>query len=531
MKKEKDLSVAVLGNAVPNNLQWRDARKLKDAGVRIVRSAHYVLDPAFMDACDELGLFVMVATPGWQFWNEAPCFGERIYSDIRNMIRQNRNRPSVFLWEPILNETNYPASFAKNAATICKEECPEIQAACDDATLGDEYFSVLLRPTKNLKPEKTYLIREWGDNVDDWIAQNSDSRVSRSWGEVPMLVQAAHYEDGYRWVCSSSSQVVGGCLWHPFDHNRGYHPEPFYGGIMDAYRQPKTSYYMYMSQRPITRYNFNAESGPMIYIAHEMTPFSPSDVTVYSNCDEVRLTVYKNGKVYTQKKQETVELPSPHFLFKDVYDFMDTKGLARAKKQDEYYMLAEGLIDGKVVARHKRYPAQRPEKLRLRLDNNGTATVADGSDVVTVIAELVDKNGVVRRLNNFEVNFSIDGEGRLIGETTASLWWGTAPILVQSTLKLGKVHVIASMKYEGTVLPLSGELEFETIANPKQELYSESESKLLNIGNSKTEAAVRNAASKSELEKENERLRQLLNEYHAKEVGEQQAKFGTGLND
>ena len=47
---------AVLGNAVPNNLQWRDARKLKDAGARIVRSAHYVLDPAFMDACDELGL-------------------------------------------------------------------------------------------------------------------------------------------------------------------------------------------------------------------------------------------------------------------------------------------------------------------------------------------------------------------------------------------------------------------------------------------------------------------------------------------
>lgn len=522
---------AVLGNAVPNNLQWRDARKLKDAGARIVRSAHYVLDPAFMDACDELGLFVMVATPGWQFWNEETCFGERVYTDIRNMIRQNRNRPSVFLWEPILNETDYPASFAKNAATICKEECPEVQASCDDAALGDEYFSVLLRPTKNLKPEKTYLIREWGDNVDDWIAQNSDSRVSRSWGEIPMLVQAAHYEDVYRWVCSSSLQVVGGCLWHPFDHNRGYHPEPFYGGIMDAYRQPKTSYYMYMSQRPITRYNFNAESGPMIYIAHEMTPFSPSDVTIYSNCDEVRLTVYKNGKVYTQKKQETAELPSPHFLFKDVYDFMDTKGLARAKKQDEYYMLAEGLIDGKVVTRHKRYPAQCPERLRLRLDNNGTATVADGSDVVTVIAELVDKNGVVRRLNNFEVNFDLEGEGRLIGETTASLCWGTAPILVQSTLKPGKVRVIASIKYEGTVLPLSGELEFETIANPKQELYSENESKLLNIGNSKREARIRSAASKSELEKENERLQQQLNEYRAKEIGEQQTKFGIGLND
>lgn len=71
-------------------------RKLKDAGARIVRSAHYVLDPAFMDACDELGLFVMVATPGWQFWNEAPCFGERIYSDIRNMIQRTETAPVYF---------------------------------------------------------------------------------------------------------------------------------------------------------------------------------------------------------------------------------------------------------------------------------------------------------------------------------------------------------------------------------------------------------------------------------------------------
>ena len=40
---------------------------------------------------------------------------------------------------------------------------------------------------------KAYFIREWGDNVDDWNAQNSDSRVARGWGEVPMLIQAEHY--------------------------------------------------------------------------------------------------------------------------------------------------------------------------------------------------------------------------------------------------------------------------------------------------------------------------------------------------
>ena len=58
---------AVVGNAVPNSIHWRDAKKLRDAGMKVIRNAHCPQDPAFMDACDELGLFVIVNTPGWQF--------------------------------------------------------------------------------------------------------------------------------------------------------------------------------------------------------------------------------------------------------------------------------------------------------------------------------------------------------------------------------------------------------------------------------------------------------------------------------
>lgn len=47
---------AVIGNALSNSLHWRDAKKLRDAGLRVIRNAHYPQDPAFMDACDELGL-------------------------------------------------------------------------------------------------------------------------------------------------------------------------------------------------------------------------------------------------------------------------------------------------------------------------------------------------------------------------------------------------------------------------------------------------------------------------------------------
>ena len=49
---------AHIGNALSNNLHYRDALKLRQVGMRVIRSAHYVQDPAFMDACDELGLFL-----------------------------------------------------------------------------------------------------------------------------------------------------------------------------------------------------------------------------------------------------------------------------------------------------------------------------------------------------------------------------------------------------------------------------------------------------------------------------------------
>ena len=40
---------------------------------------------------------------------------------------------------------------------------------------------------------------------------------------------------------------------------------------------------------------------------------------------------------------------------------------------------------------------------------------ADGSDFVTVVAEITDKNGNVKRLNNYYIKFFVEGEGRILG--------------------------------------------------------------------------------------------------------------------
>lgn len=535
---------AVVGNAVANSIHWRDAKKLKDVGMEIIRNAHCPQDPAFMDACDELGLFVIVNTPGWQFWNDAPEFAQRVYSDIRNVVRRDRNHPSVWLWEPILNETWYPADFAKNTRDIVDAEYPYpyCYSGSDSEARGHENFPVYFAhpanmqdASKEIDPTKTYFTREWGDNVDDWSSHNSPSRVARNWGEQPMRVQAQHYACPYYPVTSydvlykQSPQHVGGCLWHSFDHQRGYHPDPFYGGLMDVFRQPKYSYYMFMAQRPAVKNDRNAGSGPMVYIAHEMTPFSGKDVTVYSNCDEVRLTFNKGGKTYTYKKDKNRPgMPSPVITFPDVYDFMVDKAFSRTQKQDDVYLLAEGLIDGKVIATHKVVPARRPEKILLWMDNEGTDLKADGSDFVTVVAAVADKNGNIKRLNNYNIRFSIEGEGRLLGgpgvlANPVPVKWGTAPVLVQSTLKPGKIRITASVLFEGSQMPISGELEFESKPSVFPLVYDAADAARIPLGSA---SAGQNTASKTDAEREVERLRKELNTLKLKEVERQQSEFG-----
>jgi len=537
---------AVIGNALSNSLHWRDAKKLRDAGLRVIRNAHYPQDPAFMDACDELGLFVIVNTPGWQFWNNEPVFAQRVYSDIRNMVRRDRNHPSVWMWEPILNETWYPEDFAKNVVDILHEEYPYpyCYAGCDVTAKGHEYFPIhFTHPlngaggafnTATMDPKISYFTREWGDNVDDWNSHNSPSRVNRAWGEVPMLIQAQGYaKTDYKYTCydalyRNTRQHMGGCLWHSFDHQRGYHPDPFYGGIMDAFRQPKLSYYMFCSQRPAeTNDKLIAENGPMVFIANAMTPFSPKDVTVYSNCDEVRLTYCKDGKQLVYKKEKTNEgMPSPVITFKDVWDVMYDKQLARARKHADSYLLAEGLVDGKVVATHKVMPARRPSQIKLWADNEGMQTTADGSDLITVVAAITDDNGNIKRLNNCHIKFEIEGPGELVASEETftnprAVQWGTSPILVRAKAQEGTIKIKASVVPSGIHTPVSAELVIPTAKAAHPFIADKNELNLLLNGSGKRE----NQSSVNQADEEMRKQQQEQSRMKLKEVEQQQSDF------
>lgn len=513
---------AYVGNAVPNSQQWRDAKRLRDAGMTIIRCAHYPMDPSFMDACDELGLFVIVATPGWQYWNKAPRFGELVHENTRLIIRRDRNHPSVLLWEPILNETRYPEDFALKALQITKDEYPypgRPGAAADMQSAGvkDNYDVVYDWPEnigkENTVKDKCVFTREFGEMVDDWYAHNCLNRAARSWGEKPMLTAALSLCDTYGTMFHGQRQFTGGCLWHPFDHQRGYHPDPYFGGIYDAFRQKKYAFEMFRSQI--------RDSEPMVFIANEMTPFSDNDVTVFSNCDSVRLTMFEGDKSLTLPViHSDTDKPCAPVVFKDFWNFWSAREYSyKQRNWQRVSLLAEGIKGGKVVATEKKMPSRRSTKLRLYADRLGKELTADGSDFIVVVAEVTDDNGNVKRLAKDNILFTVEGEGRIIGDGEQILAnpriveWGSAPVLIQSTNTPGKITITARSAYEGVYVLTPVTLMIESQAPTLPSCYTDvpSEFKVTTRGTV--------ADSKQNMTEE-ERQRTL------EEVNKQQADFG-----
>ncbi len=465
---------AYVGNALPNSQHWRDVKILREGGCTIIRSAHYPQDPAFMDACDELGVFMIVPTPGWQFWNKAPEFSDAVYDDVRQMVRRDRNHTSVLLWEPILNETRFPENFSLKTLQLTQDEFPYPGAplsVADMASAGvaEHYGVVYGWPKDTGSVEQCIFTREFGENVDDWYAQNNNNRVSRSWGEAAQVLQALSLADSYDEMFRGQRQFIGGAQWHSFDHQRGYHPDPYWGGQADCFRQPKYSYYMFKSQVPADWKSDLVESGPMVFIAHEIMPTSNKDVVVFSNCDSVRLIIHESDTVVKPVIHAADGMPNRPVIFENAYDFWAMRELSYFQKSPEKVsFVAEGIIDGKVVCTSKKMPSRRSTHLSLRVDHAGQNLVADGSDFLVVIAEVTDDNGHVRRLAKDNIFFEVEGEGSIIGDALIganprAVEFGSAPVLIRSTETPGKIKVKARVLFEGQMAPTPAEIEFESV--------------------------------------------------------------------
>lgn len=123
----------LLGAAAYDAAEWHKAMLLKRAGFNAVRTSHNPPSPAFLDACDHIGLLVIdEAFDGWAQKKNPHDYGEVIDSewpdDLGSMVRRDRNHPSVIAWsignEILERKSPGAVTRAGEMAALCRKLDP-----------------------------------------------------------------------------------------------------------------------------------------------------------------------------------------------------------------------------------------------------------------------------------------------------------------------------------------------------------------------------------------------------------------------
>ena len=82
------------GRTLNKELNYADVRLIKEMNMNAVRLSHYPPDPEFLQACDELGLYVMDELGGWHgHYDDA--VGKKL---VKEMVTRDLNHPSIIFW-------------------------------------------------------------------------------------------------------------------------------------------------------------------------------------------------------------------------------------------------------------------------------------------------------------------------------------------------------------------------------------------------------------------------------------------------
>ncbi len=458
-----------VGYALSDDAQYRDARLIKEAGFDYIRLSHYLHAPAFMDACDELGLCVMNAIPGWQYFNRTdPAFTARQYENVRRMIRRDRNHACVLLWETSLNETMMPPEFIARTQAIGHEELPGDQMITCGWSPGYDVFIQARQHGGCVEVrDRACVVSEYGDweyyaqnaglDQTDWknlAADDANSRQLRWHGEKRLLQQATNFQEAHNDDRKTIAFADG--LWVMFDYNRGYAPDIESSGCADLFRVPKFSYHFFRSQRdPGERFR-DAAAGPMVFIASHWTPASSLAVRVFSNCDEVELRL--DGRPIARQRPDrdrlSTHLAHPPFTF-HVPAFragvLEAVGFLRG---------GPGTRD-RVQARHVVRTPGAPNALRLTIDHAGRPFGARGKDVAFAHASLLDPQGTLAVEAWENVAFGATGAVSLIGANPYSTEAGIASTVVSTERAgaRGTLYALALVPEAGRARVLGASLD------------------------------------------------------------------------
>lgn len=416
---------AGIGTALPGDIHGYKIRKLLEMGSNAYRSAHHPADPVLLDICDRLGMLVMDE-------NRLLESSELRLGDLRDLIKRDRNHPSVVLWslcnEEMIGGSSLAVRMLRHLANEVRrldKTRPVVSAELlpPGGALNPEYFKIFdvlglnypesplmgdnLSKIKAAYPEGRYLNSETasyfstrGAYADDWErCQNNNfgSRFSMmSPGKnVKDPIGAggtARPEDALGFY--AANPYTGGVfIWTGFDYRGEPSPFPWPAissqfGIMDTCGFPKDYYYYYKA---------HWTAAALIHVMPHWTwPGREGEnirLRVFTNCEEAEIMV--NGRSAGRKScgQDWTEWELPY-----------TPGVLEAV----------AYRDGKEAAREIHRTAGAPAALVLEPESWTEALLRAGAAAVVSVSVLDREGNPVPAADN-SVSFEVTGNGRLLG--------------------------------------------------------------------------------------------------------------------
>ena len=446
--------LGALGTAVNDRAIERQLRLMKEMGANAIRTSHNPPAPELLEACDRLGLLVM--DEAFDMWRKPKVpnghgkyFDRWAETDLRDMIRRDRNHPSVVLYSignEVLEQTD-PEGFkiAARLTHVCHEEDPSRPVTSAFNRADEAIRNGLARevdiPGFNYQPHQYERILA---EHPDWIIVGSETNSCVSsrgvyhlplekYGKHPSLELTSYDIITPSWgyppdvefdAQERNPRVLGEFVWTGFDYIG--EPTPYfwtrfgpkldepdwparssYFGIVDLAGFPKDRYFLYQSVWT---------KDPMIHVLPHWTwpgrEGQPIPVMVYTNAEEVELTL--NGRSLGRQRRGAVPVSLPVGTnIRPDGTFASKYRLLWQVPYEAGTLHAAALTDGKVVAQADVITAGPPAKLVVSADR--ARLRADGKDLAFLTVRVTDKDGHLCPLAENRIRFDIRGPGSIAG--------------------------------------------------------------------------------------------------------------------
>jgi beta-galactosidase len=461
-----------LGSKSFDRAEERRVELLKASGFNAIRCSHNPPPPAFLDACDRLGMLVI--DEAFDMWldgknaNDYHLFFDKWWQkDVESMIRRDVNHPSVIIWSigneiPNANKPEVIKTAQMLADYIRKSDPgrPVTSAVNGMNPEKDAYFASLDVAGYNYGT---------GDDKDNNIFDKDHIRLPSR-----IIVQTESYPlDAFKcWMdVKDHDFLIGDFVWTAFDYIgeasigwRGYpqkqnfypwnlaycgdldicgwkRPQSYYRDALWKSNQlslfvkpPKPSFEENPDRASWSRWHWLDAVADWNWEGYENKPI---EVSVYSSCEEVEL--FLNNKSLGKKKTDRST------EFKALWDVPYQKGELKAM----------GYTASKQVNTAILHTAANPTQIKISADRNEINS--DGQDLCYITIELTDAAGSRNPKAENLIKFEIEGAGTIVGVGNANpmstesnqlperkTWQGRCLVIIKSENKPGKISLKAS---------------------------------------------------------------------------------------